>query len=64
MLAPHAICEPSIVYVTAHLNPYLGLSENPGTCQQENLQLNNYIVETLTNPLRFMTLKIGLGVSN
>lgn len=62
--APHAACEQSIVYVTASLNPCLGLSENSGTCQQENLQLNNYIVETLTNLPRFMTLKIGLGVCN
>lgn len=62
--APRATCEPSIVYVTGSLNPCLGLPENSGTCQQENLQLNNYIVETLTNPPQFMTLKIGLGVSN
>lgn len=48
----------------ASLNPCLGLSENSETCQQENLQLNNYIVETLTNPPLFMTLKIGLGVCN
>ena len=60
----HTTCEPSIVCVTGSLNPCLGLSENSGTCQQENLQRNNYIVETLTNPPQFMTLKIGLGVSN
>lgn len=62
--APHATCELFIVCVTASLNPCLGLSENSGTCQQENLQLNNYIVETLTNPPQFMTLKTGLGVNN
>lgn len=62
--APHATCEPSIVYVTAVLNPCLELSENSETCQQENLQLSNYTVETLTNPPQFMTLKIGLSVSN
>lgn len=62
--ALYATCEQSIVYVMASLNLCLGLSENSGTCQQENLQLNNYIVETLTNPPQYMALKIGLGVCN